>query len=439
MYKFKFADIGEGLSEGTVTEVHVKVGDVVKDGDDLFTVETEKITTEIASPIDGVIKEILLKAGQVIKVGEVVFIIDDGKKEEQSKESESGGASVVGEVKVSNNPLPDIFAPKTTNVVKKEVEVKKESMNQESKSFKIHQGVEVLTTPLARAVASELGVNINQVKGSGPEGRVLVKDVKKHKEQNLVSHVEKSSLKAVIPAAKSDGVKREERAPVTSLRKSIATVVKNSWNNVAYTSLSMEIDASKLWETRSKIKVYAKEKYGVNVTFLPYILKAFVVALKEYPLFNATLDEKRMEFVLKKYYNIGIAVDAPQGLVVPVVKNVDIKTILQLSDEIIKLGKKARAGKLTVEEMSGGTFTVTNFGSFRASFGVPVIKYPELAIAGIGTIFDRAQVVNEKLVNKKLMYITVAADHRWIDGADIGRFLWRAKELLETPEKLILY
>ncbi len=447
MYKFKFADVGEGLHEGIVAALHVKVGDKVKDGDDLFTVETEKVTTEIASPVNGVIKKILISEGQTIHVGDVIFEIDDGSKEKATKADKPAkkepeaqaneSASVVGEVKVSNESLPDIFSPNARKRPAREPSLTTTSSSLE-KPGAIVQGVRILTTPLARLIAKKLGVNINDVKGTGPQGRVLKADVENYatKVQPTGQATQAKTYSSIPTSTRASIERREERVKVTTLRSSIASILKNSWNNVAYTNLVTEINVTKLVTFRKTIRDYSKEKYGINVTFLPFIIKAIIKSLKEYPIFNAIYDKKTNELVLKKYYNIGIAVDTPSGLLVPVIQNADQLSILELSSEIIQLAKKARESKLTPKDIQNGTFTITNFGSLRAAFGIPVIKYPELAIVGVGTFFDRAVVVNEKLVNQKLMYLTTAADHRWIDGGDIGRFNLKVKFFLESPELL---
>ena len=449
MYKFKFADVGEGLHEGIVATIHVKVGDSVKDGDDLFTVETEKVTTEIASPVNGVIKKILISEGQTIHVGDIIFEIDDGSKEQITKADKpikkdspvqtDESASVVGEVKVSNESLPDIFSPTTRKkpVINKPSLTTTPSSSLE-KTGTIVQGVPILTTPIARLIAKKLGVNINDVKGTGPQGRVLKVDVENYATKlQPTGEITQDKTYASIPTTSRISIeKKEERVKVTTLRSSIASILKNSWNNVAYTNLITEINVTKLVKFRKIVRDYSKEKYGINVTFLPFIIKAITKSLKEYPIFNAIYDKNTNEFVLKKYYNIGIAVDTPSGLLVPVIKNADQLSVLELSREIIQLAKKARDNKLTPKEMQEGTFTITNFGSLRAAFGIPVIKYPELAIVGVGAFFDRAVVTNEKLVNQKLMYLTTAADHRWIDGGDIGRFNLKIKLFLESPELL---
>ena len=448
MYKFKFADVGEGLHEGIVASIHVKVGDSVKDGDDLFTVETEKVTTEIASPVNGVIKKILISEGQTIHVGDVIFEIDDGSKEKTTKVDKPAkkepetqadeSASVVGEVKVSNESLPDIFSPNARKRPARKPTLTTTSSSSLGKTGTIVQGVHILTTPIARLIAKKLGVNINDVKGTGPQGRVLKADVENYATKvQPTGQVTPAKAYASIPTSTRVSIgRKEERVKVTPLRSSIASILKNSWNNVAYTNLVTEINVTKLVKFRKIVRDYSKEKYGINVTFLPFIIKAITKSLKEHPIFNAIYDKKTNELVLKKYYNIGIAVDTPSGLLVPVIKNADQLSILELSSEIIQLAKKARESKLTPKDIQDGTFTITNFGSLRAAFGIPVIKYPELAIVGVGTFFDRAVVVNEKLVNQKLMYLTTAADHRWIDGGDIGRFNLRIKFFLESPELL---
>ncbi|MGZ9414156.1 2-oxo acid dehydrogenase subunit E2 [Mycoplasma sp. 5370] len=292
----------------------------------------------------------------------------------------------------------------------------------------------IISTPLARAIAAKMGIDINQVKGTGPFGRILKDDVLSFKSAPKQETVAPTSAKVESTASVNylDG-KREK---ITPIRKAIAKAMINSRDSVAYFSLVNEIDMTKLWDLRKSIVEDVQKTTGVKLTFLPYIAKAILVALREFPILAAKYDEANSEIVFPTTLNLGIAVDTEAGLMVPVVKDSQNLTIVELAKEISRLALAARDRKIKPNEMSGGSFTITNYGSVGALFGTPVINYPELAIAGVGSIVDRAVVKNGAIVPGKIMNLTVSADHRWIDGATVGRFASRVKELLEKPEIL---
>lgn len=303
----------------------------------------------------------------------------------------------------------------------------------------------IKSTPIARALAAKLGIDIELVKGSGIDGRILVEDVKNYKP--TVAAVQTAPVAAptaaqdvaVTPTKTFKQTLEAHSEPVTSIRKAIAKAMTNSWANVAYTNLKHEIDMTSLWDLRSRIKDIVLKNEGVKITFLPYIVKAVAIALKEFPVFLAKYNEKDQTLDYPGQVNVGIAVDTEFGLMVPVVKNADQLSILEIASEVSRLAGAARKRTIKPEEMKGAGFTITNYGSVGALFGIPVINYPELAIAGVGAIIDRPVVKNNQVVPGKIMYLTTAADHRWIDGAEIGRFNSRVKELLENPEILGVY
>lgn len=425
MYSFKFADIGEGIHEGKVGEILVKEGDPVVDGKDLIVVETDKVTTPIASPVNGVISKILIKEGDTIHVGQELFLIDTGSSSKESssavveqqettpkaepKKEES--ASVVGEVKVSNDLLPS-FGSQVS-----------------SSSTQVTTKKDVLASPVARALAIEKNIDISTVNGTGPLGRVLKDDILAHvgSSSSTTAKVEVKSTPVSAPVVKGD-------TPIetTSMRKAIAKAMKDSWGNVAYTNLAVEIDVTELWEQRNKFKDSILKEEGVKLTLLPFIVKAISKALEKYPSFNALVDEQKGQIVQKGNINIGIAIDTKDGLIVPNIKDANLKSILDIAKEISSLAEKARNKKIQMSDLSNGTFSISNYGSLGVSFGVPVIKYPEVAIAGIGTLENKIKKDGLHFVERKVMYLTVAADHRWIDGGDIGRFAGKIKQYLEN-------
>lgn len=296
----------------------------------------------------------------------------------------------------------------------------------------------VKSTPIARALAAKMGINIEEVKGSGIGGRILMDDIKNFKTAPVVA----VSQPAQAPASPTTPIKPTFEAhsePVSPMRKAIAKAMTNSWDNVAYTNLVHKVDMTRLWNLRASIKDLVFEKENVKLTFLPYIVKAVAIALKEFPKFAAKYNEKENTLDYPGSVNVGIAVDTEAGLMVPVINDANRLSILDIASEVTRLASAARKRTIKPNEMKGAGFTITNYGSVGSLFGVPVINYPELAICGVGAIIDEPVIQNGQIVPGKVMYVTVAADHRWIDGAEVGRFASRVKELLEKPEVLGVY
>ncbi|MDE5841678.1 MAG: 2-oxo acid dehydrogenase subunit E2 [Malacoplasma sp.] len=465
MYIFKFADIGEGIHEGKVSDILVKEGDSVNDGTDLFSVETDKITTEISSPVKGIVSKILIKVGETIHVGDPIFEIDDSNSSSpapaaapvapapapasEEPKGEAKGASVVGEVKVSDAVLP-LFGSNSLNVSKT------------SSSDNEIVNKDVLASPVARVFAKNNNVNLGLVKGTGELGRITKADVEAYiKSSSSVSSV---SVATVTPVASGPAVavavapvqtvtasapsssalvankvtaitpinEGDKTLEMTSIRKAIATAMKRSWTQAAYTNLSVEIDVTEVWDQRNKIKDYILETENVKLNLLPFIIKAIAKTLKQFPMFNAVNDDVNNTLILRNEVNIGIAVDTKDGLIVPNIKNADSLSILEIAKTISEIATKARTKKITMADLSKGTFSVTNYGSLGVEFGVPVINYPEVAIAGLGAATNKVKKVGIQMVERKVMILTIAADHRWVDGGDIARFANQVKQYLEN-------
>lgn len=427
MYKFKFVDIGEGIHEGKVGEIFVKEGQNVKDGDNLFIVETDKVTTEITSPANGVINKVFIKTGDTVHVGQEIFYIDDGsspvdlkvddakisasiKTTSEPSTKEEGGASVVGEVVVSNKLLKNFGL-----------------QNKETKP-PIITSKNILISPVARLIAIEQKIDLSQIIGTGPFGRILRKDI-----ENVSQSISKFDKPTSLQHSNIFNIKREDEIlPITQLRNTIAKALKDSTTNVAYTNLTIKIDVSDLWAFRNRNKDEILKKYNVKLTLLPFIVKAIALSMYEHPLFNATYDLEKHHIIKKGNINIGIAIDTKDGLIVPNIKNADKLSIIEISKEISDLASRTRDKKIGIKDLQGGTFSITNYGSLGALFGTPVIKYPELAIAGIGSLENVISKIDNNFVERTMFHLTIAADHRWIDGGDIARFAQTVKKYLEN-------
>lgn len=423
MYDFKFADIGEGIHEGKILEWKFKVGDKVKEGDTIVIVETDKVNAELPSPVSGTITKLGKEEGDIITVGETVVIIDDGsgkeikdtKKDdvkeeakEEPKEEKESGATVIGEIEVSS----DIIESSTES---------QKPVTQTSKK--------ALATPVARNLAKQLGVDINAVPGTGPQGRVMKKDI-----EEFAKPQETQRTVPQVTISQDGDVRIED---ISSIRKTISKAMTASKAIIPETTLFDDVIVDKLVELRNRTKPLAEER-GVNLTYMAFISKAVIIALKEFPILNSSFDHNNNQIIYKNFINLGFAVDTPNGLIVPNIKNANHLSIFELASDIRTLATKAIDRTVQLDEIQNGTFTITNFGSVGISYGVPIINHPEVAILGIGRINKQAVVVDGEIKVGQVLPLSLAVDHRIIDGADAGRFLARVKQLLNEPDLLML-
>jgi pyruvate dehydrogenase E2 component (dihydrolipoamide acetyltransferase) len=399
--EFKLPDIGEGITEGEIIKWMVKEGDQVKEDDPIVEVMTDKVNVQLPSPRTGKVTKIMVREGELAKVGQTLMVIDDG----------SGGSSPEGSA-----PAP--------------------SMGASTVSVQLPQAPpsasNVLATPATRRLARELGVEISSVRGSGPQGRITDEDVRK----SASGPRSGAATIAVQAPPPPRGTGKEELVPLRGIRKTIAERMARSQQTAAQVTHVDEADMTELVLLREAFKGSA-EKRGVRLTYLPFIIKALVPALKEFPYLNSTLDEQSGNIILKKYYNIGIATDTEQGLVVPVVRDVDRKDIFELAGEIEKLADKARRGALSLDEVHGSTFTITNVGAIGGIFATPIINLPEAAILGLHKITKRPVVRDGKVEIRDTTYLSLTFDHRILDGAYAARFTSKVIETLQDTKKLL--
>lgn len=426
MYDFKFADVGEGIHEGVILKWNYKVGDKVAEGETLVVVETDKVNAELPSPVDGVITKLGAQEGETIHVGQTVVIIDDGSgetKEESkevvkeepktapvSEEDEDEPQGVIGEIEVSSN----VMASSTEH---------SGSQKQVSKNTK------VLATPVARQMAKDLGVDITLVIGTGENGRILKEDIKNTSGQKTQQYQR--------PNVKISTQGDVELVKITNLRKAIVKGMTLSKQIIPHTVLMDEIVVDKLVDLRQKLKTQAAAQ-DIKLTYMAFIMKATILALKKFPMFNASFDQENEQMVVKKFYNIGMAVDTKDGLIVPNIKDADHMSILELAHEISTVAKDTVDRKIKLEQLQNTTFSITNFGAADVAYGTPIINHPEVGILGIGKIQKKPVVVNDELTIGYVLPLSLAVDHRVIDGADAGRFLNEIKSLLSDPLMLLL-
>ena len=381
VYNFKLADIGEGIVEGEVNKWYVKVGDIVKENQPLVEIITEKVTVELPSPADGTIMKIGPEAGKIAKVGEVIVVIDDGKEDEDVKDG----------------------AKEETKVDKKEI------IKEEIKSRK------VIATPAVKRLAKEMGIDITKVVATGEDGRITEKDVKVYSKLEVQSN--------------------EERIAFRGTRKTIAERLAKSSDRVVQAWIMEEIDMTKVTELKNRLKESSSE--DIKLTYMPFFVKAVIRSLKSSPRINASLDEETEDIVIKKDYNIGIATDTEQGLIVPVIKKAQDKNIKEIAKEIEKLSIEAKSGKLGLEDTQGGTFTITNIGAIGGISSIPIVNYPEVAILAINKIMKKVVHWEGNIVTRDRVYLSLSFDHRVLDGADVARFLNSIRKCLEDPESLM--
>src|SRR3989338_6039824 len=398
--EFRFPDIGEGIEEGRIVKWRIKEGDVVEEHQVVGEVETDKAVAEIPSPYAGKILKINFKEGETVKVGEVLFVVDDGRENDAKPEREI-------------NAKPTMKPAGAVGYLEEAAE-----------GEPTRDG---LATPGVRKLAKDLGIDLGKVQGTGPAGRITEEDVKKFQVSGSRFQVKK----------KYDMWGYVDHVPLAGIRRAVAKHMVEAVSHAPQVTIMDELDAAKLVKFREKHKKEG-EKKGIAPTYLPFLMKALVPAMKEFPRVNATLDEEAQEIIVKKYYNFGFAVDADgEGLLVPVIKGVDIKDVFSIAKELKELAEKARAKKLDLQDMRGGTFTITNFGSLCSWYGTPIINYPEVAILGLGRMKERPVVVNGKVEIRPIMPFSLTFDHRVLDGAYAIRFLNRFMDALSRPEELL--
>ncbi|MBF0314484.1 MAG: 2-oxo acid dehydrogenase subunit E2 [Oligoflexia bacterium] len=407
MSEFKLPDLGEGIHEADLVKWHTKVGDEIKEDAPLVDVETDKALVTIPSPFAGRVNKLLGEVGDKIKVGDLLVIIESGGSEQKSA---------------------TVASPVTT--------------------------VATLATPATRKMARELGIDINLVKGSGPAGRVTNDDLllyqqlpktadepkKIHPASPIPSPIPSpspipTSTPFSIPFFAIDALPdftsfgHIERVPLRSIRRTIAKKMVQS-NLIAPQVAHMDdADITALNALRS-----SQEKKSVSV--LSFIIKASLVALKKFPSFNASIDAKSEELILKKYYNIGIAVNTERGLIVPVLKGADHLSLLQISKGIAELAAHARAADLNLATLQGSSFTITNIGAIGGSYAVPLLNYPDVAILALGKAQEKVVVREGAMVIRTILPLTLTFDHRVVDGADAAHFMSEVVKLLSDPHKL---
>jgi len=386
-FEFRLPDLGEGIAEVELRRWLVKEGDRVAEHQAMVEVETDKAVVEVPSPHRGTVARIRRQEGETVRVGEVLLEIADE-----------------GEI-----PNPDLGErPRSVGIVGILPEPDEEPV--------------VLATPMARKLARERGIDLTGIRGSGPHGSITPEDL------------EQSAGPTQPPGEDFGPV---ERLPLRGMRRSIARNLIASQRLTAFVTTMEEADVTDLWRLRER-EQRAVEARGTHMTFLPFFIKAAQHALREHPSLNAAIDDATETVIIKKHYHFGIAVETPDGLMVPVIRDVDRKSILELAAEIQGLGRKARDRTITLDELKGSSFTITNFGHFGGLFATPIINWPDVAILGFGRIVERPWVHRGEIAIRRILPLSLTFDHRAADGAEAGQFLAKVVRYLEDLALLFI-
>lgn len=413
MFEFKLPDVGEGIHEAEVLQWLVKVGDTVALDQPIVEIQTDKAIVEIPSPVAGTVSEIRAEAGTMAQVGDVLVVIATAEPASVDRAPANGQPAA---------PSPEARREAASNGPERRV----------------------LAAPYVRKLALELGLDLAQVPGSGPAGRILPEDVRQFAAQKTAEPgppevmappaPPEPALSPDMPAPPGQEITDEE--PLQGLRRRIAERMELAWQIPHVTSFE-EVEATQLVALRQHLKPEVESR-GARLTYLPFIIKATVQALKEFPYFNASLDMAHKKVRLHRYYHIGIATAVADGLLVPVIHHADRLNLLQLAAALTRLAGLAGQRKLSQAELSGSTFTLTNFGSFGTHQGTPIINPPEVAILGLGRIEEKPVAVQGQVQVRPVLPLALSYDHRLIDGAAAGQFLKRLKTLLADPNLLFL-
>lgn len=430
--EFKLPDLGENIEAGDVINVLVSVGDTVKKKQAVLELETDKAVVEVPSSVAGVIEKIHVKEGDKATVGQLLLTVsEDGAEaaegpEEEPEEREEVEPAASAESEESKPSSAEVSTDRQKSERGEVVEFAQRTRTETSSRV-------IPASPSVRRLAREIGVDIHQVKGTGPQGRISRDDVKAFARSRRGA--------APAPAATSPGATpfpdfsrwgEVERKPFSNVRRVTAQHMAHCWSTVPHVTQNDRCDVTAL-EGRRKRYSKKAEAEGGKLTVTAIILKVAAAALKIFPQFNASIDVANQETVFKKYVNVGIAVDTPRGLLVPVVRDADKKNILELSAELLKLAEKARDGKIAPEDLQGGTFTITNLGGIGGTGFSPIVNWPEVAILGVSRSRVEPIYENGEFVPRTILPLSLSYDHRLIDGADAARFLRWIAEALEDP------
>jgi len=403
--------LGESVSEATVAQWLKKEGEAVKADEPLVELETDKVTLEVNAPADGVIASITVGEGETVEVGAILGAMDAGAVANDTP------APAAKEEAPKAAPAPAAAAPAPA----------------------VEASGDAKTSPAVRKMLADNNLDASQVPATGKDGRLTKEDVQNFLSGSVAAPAAKAAAPApaAAPSAPRETGPREERVRMTKLRQVIATRLKEAQNTAAMLTTFNEVDMGAVMELRKQYQDQFVKKHGIKLGFMSFFVKAAINALKEFPAVNAEIDGTDM--IYKNYYDIGVAVSTPQGLVVPVIRDADQMSMAEIEAKIVDLGTRARDGKLSIDEMTGGTFTITNGGTFGSMLSTPILNAPQSAILGMHNIVQRPMVMKDGSIEARpIMYLAHSYDHRIIDGREAVSFLVRIKDALEDPSRLVI-
>lgn len=439
--EFRLPELGENIETGQVVKVLVSVGDIIEPEQSVLELETDKAVVEVPSPVGGTIKEMYVKEGQEIKVGQLILTVEAGFGEEAKPEAER---QLEGAEKISEGEPPEVVEKVEPVEERRDVEeaMTKVEISRPPAADRGAEAPPVIApaAPSVRRLARELGVEINQVPGSGPGGRISIEDVKNYV-RHLNLEAERAKPGAVeIPALPLPDFTKwgeVEREPMSSIRRATARRLSQAWSTIPHVAHFDKADITELEGLRKRYASKA-EAAGGKLTVTAIILKVVASALQVFPKFNASLDMANQEVIYKKYYHIGVAVDTEHGLLVPVIRDVDRKNIIQLSVELTQISEKARSRKVALEDLEGSSFTVTNLGGIGGTNFAPIINPPDVAILGVARASREPVFKDGGFEARLILPLSLSYDHRLIDGADAARFMRWVAQAIEQPFLLSL-
>lgn len=438
-FEFKLPNLAEGVTNADVAELHVKEGDAVEVGQALMDLETDKAVIPLESPHTGKIAKLLVKQGDTIKVGQTIMHIDAvGAEAPAAKASSSTSAATNGATDAKASPAATVAASKASEAAEEPVAVKTAPTKASAATSVApwsNGSTPFAAGPATRRMARELGVDLGKVRGSGSGGRITSEDVARSFAGSSSSGGGGGLVVPPLPDFSSFGV--VERQPYTRLQKTVANNLSLAWQIIPHVTQHDLADITDIENARKRF-VENVGKNAPKVTMTAITMKAIVACLQQFPHFNSSYDSQKGELVLKKYYHLGVAVDTPTGLVVPVIRDVDQKSVVQLANELNVVAEKARNGKLGIEDMRGGTFTITNLGGIGGTAFTPIVNYPEVAILGMSRSQKQLTLVNGELKERLMLPLSMSYDHRVINGADAARFLVRLASMFTDPFRLLV-
>lgn len=400
----KVPEMGESIVEATVGAWVKNEGDIIEAGETILELETEKVNLEVTAPASGQLENVNIAEGEIVNVGTVLGtinpdVIDGGNNEKQSSDDEANSSNVTNDIK-------------------------SDQQDENSSS-------EINITPLAKNLADKNNIDINNIKGSGRAGKITVDDIN----EKLSGNNSPAATKAPFTETTVTG-ELETRKRITKRRETIAKRLKEAHLNTVMTTTYNEVDMTEIMKIRTKYKESFKEEKGVGLGFMSFFVKSVVQSLIDFPNLNSEMGEN--EIIMKNYYNIGIAVASDEGLVVPVLKNANNLSFSGIENGIVDMVKKTQSKTLTIDDLTGGTFTITNGGTFGSMFSTPIINPPQVGILGMHAIKKKPVVINDEIAIRPMMYLALTYDHRLVDGGEAVQFLVRIKNFIEDPQKLLI-